>query len=208
MRDKYFRIGSGTRLMSVVSFNSIWTPVRYDGYVEVGDMVDGIDYLIGELNDYGELSIFHNVEGESMLDLVCSFLGMSKVDDLVCSFLGMSKVDDYLVDYRFSFPLKSENGHEYDEVSIGKCIPYDDIKIDCDRRLYVLSNLDSRKGLVEFLECLKGLVEYGEFKRYGKLKSILSIDKVVEWCCMFLLSCSLFYLLFFLLLVLFYYLSI
>ena len=198
MRDKYFRIGSGTRLMSVVSFNSIWTPVRYDGYVEVGDMVDRIDYLLGELNGYGELSIFHNLEGESMLDAVCSFLGMSKVDD-------------YLVDYRFSFPLKSENGHEYDEtveVSIGKSIQYDDIEIDCDRRLYVLSNLDTRKGLVEFLECLKGLVKYGEFKRYGKLKSILSIDKVVERCCMFLLSCSLFYLLFFLLLVLFYYLGI
>lgn len=198
MRDKYFRICSGTRLMSVVSFNSIWTPVRYDGYVEVGDMVDRIDYLLGDLNDYSKLSIFHNLEGESMFDLVCSFIGMSKVDG-------------YLVDYRFSFPLKSENGHEYDEtveVSIGKGIQYDDIEIDYDRRLYVLSNLDSRKGLVEFLECLKGLVKYGEFKRYGKLKSILSIDKVVEWCCMFLLSCSLFYLLFFLLLVLFYYLGI
>lgn len=198
MRDKYFRICSGTRLMSVVSFNSIWTPVRYDGYVEVGDMVKGIEYLIRDLNNYGELSIFHNVEGDGMFDLVCSFLGMSKVDG-------------YLVDYRFSFPLKSENGHEYDEtveVSIGKSIQYDDIEIDCDRRLYVLSNLDARKGLVEFLECLKGLVKYGEFKRYGKLKSILSIDKVVEWCCMFLLSCSLFYLLFFLLLVLFYYLGI
>lgn len=198
MRDKYFRIGSGTRLMSVVSFNSICTPVRYDGYVEVGDLVDRIDYLLGDLNDYSKLSIFHNLEGESMFDLVCSFIGMSKVDG-------------YLVDYRFSFPLKSENGHEYDEtveVSIGKSIQYDDIEIDCDRRLYVLSNLDSRKGLVEFLECLKRLVLYGEFKRYGKLKSILSIDKVVEWCCMFLLSCSLFYLLFFLLLVLFYYLGI
>lgn len=198
MRDKYFRICSGTRLMSVVSFPSTGTPVRYDGYVEVGDMVNGIEYLIRELNDYGKLSIFHNVEGEGMFDLVCSFLGMSKVDG-------------YLVDYRFSFPLKSENGHEYDEtveVSIGKGIQYDDIEIDCDSRLYVLSNLDSRKGLVEFLECLKGLVKYGEFKRYGKLKSILSIDKVVEWCCMFLLSCSLFYLLFFLLLVLFYYLGI
>lgn len=198
MRDKYFRIGSGTRLMSVVSFPSTGTPVWYDGYVEVGDMVKGIEYLIRDLNDYGKLSIFHNVEGEGMLDLVCSFLGMSKVDG-------------YLVDYRFSFPLKSENGHEYDEtveVSIGKGIQYDDIEIDCDSRLYVLSNLDSRKGLVEFLECLKGLVKYGEFKRYGKLKSILSIDKVVEWCCMFLLSCSLFYLLFFLLLVLFYYLGI
>lgn len=198
MRGKYFRIGSGTRLMSVVSFPSTGTPVRYDGYVEVGDMVKGIEYLIRDLNDYGELSIFHNVEGEGMFDLVCSFLGMSKVDG-------------YLVDYRFSFPLKSENGHEYDEtveVSIGKGIQYDDIEIDCDSRLYVLSNLDSRKGLVEFLECLKGLVKYGEFKRYGKLKSILSIDKVVEWCCMFLLSCSLFYLLFFLLLVLFYYLGI
>lgn len=198
MRDKYFRICSGTRLMSVVSFNSTGTPVRYDGYVEVGDMVDRIEYLIRDLNDYGKLSIFHNVEGDSMFDLVCSFLGMSKVDG-------------YLVDYRFSFPLKSENGHEYDEtveVSIGKGIQYDDIEIDCDSRLYVLSNLDSRKGLVEFLECLKGLVKYGEFKRYGKLKSILSIDKVVEWCCMFLLSCSLFYLLFFLLLVLFYYLGI
>ena len=195
MRDKYFRICSGTRLMSVVSFNSTGTPVRYDGYVEVGDMVDSIDYLLGELNDYGKLSIFHNVEGEGMLDLVCSFLGMSKVDD-------------YLVDYRFSFPLKSENCHEYVEVSIGKNMQYDDIEIDYDRRLYVLSNLDTRKGLVEFLECLKCLVKYGEFKRYGKLKSILSIDKVVEWCCMFLLSCSLFYLLFFLLLVLFYYLGI
>lgn len=198
MRDKYFRICSGTRLMSVVSFNSIWTPVRYDGYVEVGDMVKWIEYLIRDLNDYGKLSIFHNVEGEGMFDLVCSFLGMSKVDD-------------YLVGYRFSFPLKSENGHEYDEtveVSIGKGIQYDDIEIDCDRRLYVLSGLDTRKGLVEFLECLKGLVEYGEFKRYGKLKSILSIGNVVEWCCMFLLSCSLFYLLFFLLLVLFYYLGI
>ena len=198
MRDKYFRIGSGTRLMSVVSFNSIWTPVRYDGYMEVGDIVDSIEYLIGELNDYGKLSIFHNVEGESMFDLVCSFLGMSKVDG-------------YLVGYRFSFPLKSENGHEYDEtveVSIGKGIQYDDIEIDCDRRLYVLSGLDSRKGLVEFLECLKGLVLYGEFKRCGKLKSILSIGNVVELCCMFLLSCSLFYLLFFLLLVLFYYLGI
>ena len=198
MRDKYFRICSGTRLMSVVSFPSTGTPVRYDGYVEVGDMVDGIEYLIRDLNDYSKLSIFNNVEGEGMFDLVCSFLGMSKVDG-------------YLVDYRFSFPLKSENGHESDEtveVSIGKGIQYDDIEIDCDSRLYVLSNLDSRKGLVEFLECLKGLVKYGEFKRYGKLKSILSIDKVVEWCCMFLLSCSLFYLLFFLLLVLFYYLGI
>ena len=198
MRDKYFRICSGTRLMSVVSFNSIWTPVRYDGYVEVGDMVKGIEYLIRDLNDYGKLSIFHNVEGDSMFDLVCSFLGMSKVDG-------------YFVGYRFSFPLKSENGHEYDEtveVSIGKSIQYDDIEIDCDRRLYVLSNIDSRKGLAEFLKCLKGLVKYGGFKRYGKLKSILSIDKVVEWCCMFLLSCSLFYLLFFLLLVLFYYLGI
>ena len=195
MRDKYFRIGSGTRLMSVVSFPSTGTPVRYDGYVEVGDMVKGIEYLIRDLNDYGKLSIFHNVEGDDMFDLVCSFLGMSKVDG-------------YLVGYRFSFPLKSENCHEYVEVSIGKSIQYDDIEIDCDRRLYVLSNLDSRKGLVEFLECLKGLVKYGEFKRYGKLKSILSIDKVVEWCCMFLLSCSLFYLLFFLLLVLFYYLGI
>ena len=198
MRDKYFRIGSGTRLMSIVSFHSTGTPVRYDGYVEVGDMVKGIEYLIRDLNDYGELSIFHNVEGEGMFDLVCSFLGMSKVDG-------------YLVDYRFSSHLKSENGHEYDEtveVSIGKGIQYDDIEIDCDRKGYVLSNLDSRKGLVEFLECLKGLVKYGEFKRYGKLKSILSIDKVVEWCCMFLLSCSLFYLLFFLLLVLFYYLGI
>lgn len=194
MRDKYFRIGSGTRLMSVVSFPSTGTPVWYDGYVEVGDMVKGIEYLIRDLNDYGELSIFHNVDGEGMFDLVCSFLGMYKVDG-----------------YRFSFPLKSENGHEYDdivEVSIGNGIQYDDIEIDCDSRLYVLSNLDSRKGLVEFLECLKGLVKYGEFKRYGKLKSILSIDKVVEWCCMFLLSCSLFYLLFFLLLVLFYYLCI
>ena len=200
MRDKYFRIGSGTRIMSVVSFNSIWTPVRYDGYVEVGDMVKGIEYLIRDLNDYGKLSIFHNVECDGMLDLACSFLGMSKV-----------KFDGYLFGYRFSFPLKSENGHEYDEiveVSIGKGIQYDDIEIDCDRRLYVLSGLDSRKGLVEFLECLKCLVKYGEFKRYGKLKSILSIDKVVEWCCMFLLSCSLFYLLFFLLLVLFYYLGI
>lgn len=198
MRDKYFRICSGTRLMSVVSFPSTGTPVWYDGYVEVGDMVKGIEYLIRDLNDYGKLSIFHNVEGEGMFDLVCSFLGMSKVDD-------------YLVGYRFSFPLKSENGHEYDEtveVSIGKGIQYDDIEIDCDRRLYVLSGLDTRKGLVEFLECLKGLVEYGEFKRYGKLKSILSIGNVVEWCCMFLLSCSLFYLLFFLLLVLFYYLGI
>ena len=198
MRDKYFRICSGTRLMSVVSFNSTGTPVRYDGYVEVGDMVDSIDYLLGELNDYGKLSIFHNVEGEGMLDLVCSFLGMSKVDG-------------YLVDYRFSFPLKSENGHEYDEtveVSIGKGIQCLDVDNDCNRNGYVLSGRDSRKGLVEFLECLKGLVKYGEFKRYGKLKSILSIDKVVEWCCMFLLSCSLFYLLFFLLLVLFYYLGI
>ena len=195
MRDKYFRICSGTRLMSVVPFNSTGTPVWYDGYVEVGDMVKGIEYLIRDLNDYGKLSIFHNVEGDSMFDLVCSFLGMSKVDG-------------YLVDYRFSFPLNSENCHEYVEVSIGKSIQYDDIEIDCDRRLYVLSNLDNRKGLVEFLECLKGLVKYGEFKRYGKLKSILSIDKVVEWCCMFLLSCSLFYLLFFLLLVLFYYLGI
>lgn len=198
MRGKYFRIGSGTRIMSVVSFPSTGTPVWYDGYVEVGDMVDGIEYLIRDLNDYGKLSIFHNVEGESMFDLVCSFLGMSKVDG-------------YLVDYRFSFPLKSENGHEYDEtveVSIGKSIQYDDIEIDCDRRLYVLSGLDSRKGLVEFLECLKGLVKNGEFKRYGKLKSILSIGNVVELCCMFLLSCSLFYLLFFLLLVLFYYLGI
>ena len=195
MRDKYFRICSGTRLMSVVSFNSTGTPVRYDGYVEVGDMVDRIDYLIRDLNDYGKLSIFHNVEGEGMLDLVCSFLGMSKVDG-------------YLVDYRFSFPLKSENGHEYDEVSIGKGIQCWDADNECNRKGYVLSGLDSRKGLVKFLECLKGLVKYGEFKRYGKLKSILSIDKVVEWCCMFLLSCSLFYLLFFLLLVLFYYLGI
>ena len=198
MRGKYFRIGSGTRLMSVVSFPSTGTPVRYDGYVEVGDMVDGIEYLIRDLNDYGKLSIFHNVEGESMFDLVCSFLGMSKVDG-------------YLVDYRFSFPLKSENGHEYDEtveVSIGKGIQCWDADNDCNRKGDVLSGLDSRKGLVEFLECLKGLVKYGEFKRYGKLKSILSIDKVVEWCCMFLLSCSLFYLLFFLLLVLFYYLGI
>ena len=198
MRDKYFRIGSGTRLMSVVSFNSIWTPVRYDGYVEVGDMVDRIDYLLRDLNDYSKLSIFHNLEGESMFDLVCSFLGMTKVDG-------------YLVDYRFSFPLKSENGYEYDdtvEVSIGKGIQCLDVDNDCNRKGYVLSGLDSRKGLVEFLECLKGLVKYGEFKRYGKLKSILSIDKVVEWCCMFLLSCSLFYLLFFLLLVLFYYLGI
>lgn len=198
MRDKYFRIGSGTRLMSVVSFPSTGTPVRYDGYVEVGDMVDRIDYLLGDLNDYGELSIFHDVEGEGMLDLVCSFLGMSKVDGC-------------LVDYRFSFPLKSENGHEYDEtveVSIGNGIQCLDVDNDCNRKGYVLSGLDSRKGLVEFLECLKGLVKYGEFKRYGKLKSILSIDKVVEWCCMFLLSCSLFYLLFFLLLVLFYYLGI
>ena len=195
MRDKYFRICSGTRLMSVVSFNSTGTPVRYDGYVEVGDMVDRIDYLIRDLNDYGKLSIFHNVEGEGMLDLVCSFLGMSKVDG-------------YLVGYRFSFPLKSENGHEYDEVSIGKGIQCWDADNECNRKGYVLSGLDSRKGLVKFLECLKGLVKYGEFKRYGKLKSILSIDKVVEWCCMFLLSCSLFYLLFFLLLVLFYYLGI
>ena len=195
MRNKYFRIGSVTRLMSVVSFNSIWTPVRYDGYVEVGDMVDGIDYLIRDLNDYGELSIFHNLEGEGMLDVVCSFLGMSKVDD-------------YLVDYRFSFPLKSENGHEYAEVSIGKGIQCLDVDNDCNRKGYVLSGLDSRKGLVKFLECLKGLVKNGEFKRYGKLKSILSIGNVVEWCCMFLLSCSLFYLLFFLLLVVFYYLGI
>ena len=198
MRDKYFRIGSGTRLMSVVSFPSTGTPVRYDGYMEVGDMVDGIDYLLGDLNDYGKLSIFHDVEGDGMLDLVCSFLGMSKVDG-------------YLVDYRFSFPLKSENGHEYDEtveVSIGKGIQCLDVDNDCNRKGYVLSGLDTRKGLVEFLECLNGLVKNGEFKRYGKLKSILSIDKVVEWCCMFLLSCSLFYLLFFLLLVLFYYLGI
>ena len=198
MRDKYFRIGNGTRIMSVVSFNSTGTPVWYDGYVEVGDMVKGIEYLIRDLNDYGKLSIFHNVEGDSMFDLVCSFLGMSKVDG-------------YLVDYRFSFPLKSENGHEYDEtveVSIGKGIQCLDVDNDCNRKGYVLSGLDSRKGLAEFLECLKGLVKYGEFERYGKLKSILSIDKVVEWCCMFLLSCSLFYLLFFLLLVLFYYLGI
>ena len=198
MRDKYFRICSGTRLMSVVSFNSTGTPVRYDGYVEVGDMVDSIDYLLGELNDYGKLSIFHNLDGEGMLDVVCSFLGMSKVDG-------------YLVDYRFSFPLKSENGHEYDEtveVSIGKGIQCCDIDNECNCKGYVLSGLDTRKGLAEFLKCLKGLVKYGEFKRYGKLKSILSIDKVVEWCCMFLLSCSLFYLLFFLLLVLFYYLGI
>ena len=198
MRDKYFRICSGTRLMSVVSFPSTGTPVRYDGYVEVGDMVDRIEYLLGELNDYGKLSIFHNVEGDDMFDLVCSFLGMSKVDG-------------YLVGYRFSFPLKSENGHEYDEtveVSIGKGIQCLDVDNDCNRKGYVLSGLDSRKGLAEFLECLKGLVKYGEFKRYGKLKSILSIDKVVEWCCMFLLSCSLFYLLFFILLVLFYYLGV
>ena len=195
MRDKYFRIGSGTHLMSVVSFPSTGTSVWYDGYVEVGDMVDSIDYLLGELNDYGKLSIFHNVEGDSMFDLVCSFLGMSKVDG-------------YLVDYRFSFPLKSENGHEYVEVSIGKSIQCFDIDNECNCKGYVLSGLDSRKGLVEFLECLERLVLYGEFKRYGKLKSILSIDKVVEWCCMFLLSCSLFYLLFFLLLVLFYYLGI
>ena len=184
--------------MSVVSFNSTGTPVRYDGYVEVGDMVDRIDYLIRDLNDYGKLSIFHNVDGEGMLDLVCSFLGMSKVDG-------------YLVGYRVSFPLKSENGHEYDEtveVSIGKGIQCLDVDNDCNRKGYALSGLDSRKGLAEFLECLKGLVKYGEFKRYGKLNSILSIDKVVEWCCMFLLSCSLFYLLFFLLLVLFYYLGI
>lgn len=195
MRDKYFRICSGTRLMSVVSFHSTGTPVRYDGYVEVGDMVKGIEYLIRDLNDYGKLSIFHNVEGDSMFDLVCSFLGMSKVDG-------------YLVDYRFSFPLKSENCYEYVEVSIGKGIQCLDVDNDCNRKGYVLSGLDSRKGLAEFLECLKGLVKYGEFKRYGKLKSILYIDKVVEWCCMFLLSCSLFYLLFFLLLVLFYYLGI
>ena len=198
MRDKYFRICSGTRLMSVVSFPSTGTPVWYDGYVEVGDMVNGIEYLIGDLNDYGKLSIFNNVEGDDMFDLVCSFLGMSKVDG-------------YLVGYRFSFPLKSENGHEYDEtveVSIGKGIQCWDVDNECNCKGYVLSGLDSRKGLVEFLECLKGLVKYGEFKRYGKLKSILSIDKVVEWCCMFLLSCSLFYLLFFLLLVLFYYLGI
>ena len=198
MRDKYFRICSGTRLMSVVSFPSTGTPVWYDGYVEVGDMVKGIEYLIRDLNDYGKLSIFHNVEGDDMFDLVCSFLGMSKVDG-------------YLVGYRFSFPLKSENGHEYDEtveVSIGKGIQCLDVDNDCNRKGYVLSGLDSRKGLVEFLECLKGLVKYGEFKRYGKLKSILSIGNVVEWCCMFLLSCSLFYLLFFLLLVLFYYLGI
>lgn len=183
MRDKYFRIGSGTRLMSVVSFPSTGTPVWYDGYVEVGDMVKGIDYLIRDLNDYGELSIFHNVDGDSMFDLVCSFLGMSKVDG-----------------YRFSFPLKSENGHEYDEtveVSIGKSIQYDDIEIDCDRRLYVLSNLDTRKGLIKFLECLKGLVLYGEFKRW------LSIGKVVRWCFTILNLLCLFYLLFFLLLVLF-----
>ena len=200
MRDKYFRIGSGTRLMSVVSFNSTGTPVRYDGYVEDGDMVDRIDYLIRDLNDYGKLSIFHNVDGEGMLDLVCSFLGMSKV-----------KFDGYLFGYRFSFPLKSENGHEYDEtveVSIGKGIQCWDADNECNCKGYVLSGLDSRKGLVEFLECLKGLVKYREFKRYGKLKSILSIGNVVEWCCMFLLSCSLFYLLFFLLLVLFYYLGI
>lgn len=187
MRDKYFRIGSGTRLMSVVSFPSTGTPVWYDGYVEVGDMVDGIDYLIRDLTDYGKLSIFHNVEGEGMLDLACSFLGMSKVDG-----------------YRFSFPLKSENGHEYDEdveVSIGKSIQYDDI--DCVRRLYVLSNLDTRKGLIEFLECLKGLVLYGEFKRYDKLKRWLSIWKVVKWCFTILNLFCLFYLLFFLLLVLF-----
>lgn len=192
MRDKYFRIGSGTRLMSVVSFPSTWTPVRYDGYVEVGDMVKGIEYLIRDLNDYGELSIFHNVEGEGMFDLVCSFLGMSKVDG-------------YLVDYRFSFHLKSENGHEYDEtveVSIGKGIQYDDIEIDCDRKGYVLSGLDTRKGLVEFLECLKRLVLYGEFKRW------LSIGKVVRWCFTILNLFCLFYLLFFLLLVLFYYLGI
>ena len=195
MRDKYFRICSGTRLMSVVSFNSTGTPVRYDGYVEVGDMVDRVDYLIGDLNAYGKLSIFHNVDGEGMLDLVCSFLGMSKVDG-------------YLVDYRFSFPLNSENGHEYVEVSIGKGIQCCDVDNECNCKGHVLSGLDTRKGLVEFLECLKGLVKYGEFKRYGKLKSILSIDKVVEWCCMFLLSCYLFYLLFFLLLVLFYYLGI
>ena len=198
MRDKYFRICSGTRLMSVVSFPSTGTPVRYDGYVEVGDMVDRIEYLLGELNDYGKLSIFHNVEGDDMFDLVCSFLGMSKVDG-------------YLVGYRFSFPLKSENGHEYDEtveVSIGKGIQCWDADNECNCKGYVLSGLDSRKGLVEFLECLKRLVLYGEFKRYGKLKSILSIGNVVEWCCMFLLSCSLFYLLFFLLLVLFYYLGI
>ena len=188
MRDKYFRIGSGTRLMSVVSFPSTGTPVWYDGYVEVGDMVDGIDYLIRDLNDYGKLSIFHNVDGEGMLDLVCSFLGMSKVDG-----------------YRFSFPLKSENDHEYDEaveVSIGKSIQYDDIEIDCVRRLYVLSNLYTRKGLIEFLECLKGLVLYGKFRRYGKLKSILSIRKVVKWCFTILNIFCLFYLLFFLLLVL------
>lgn len=189
MRDKYFRIGSGTRLMSVVSFPSTGTPVWYDGYVEVGDMVDGIDYLIRDLNDYGKLSIFHNVEGEGMFDLVCSFLGMSKIDG-----------------YRFSFPLKSENGHEYNEdveVSIGKSIQYDDIEIDCVRRLYVLSNLDTRKGLIEFLDCLKGLVLYGKFRRYGKLKSILSIGKVVKWCFTILNLFCLFYLLFFLLLVLF-----
>lgn len=189
MRDKYFRIGSGTRLMSVVSFPSTGTPVWYDGYVEVGDMVDGIDYLIRDLNDYGKLSIFHNVEGEGMFDLVCSFLGMSKVDG-----------------YRFSFPLKSENGHEYDEtveVSIGKCIQCCDIDNECNCKGYVLSGLDTRKGLVEFLECLKGLVLYGKFRRYGKLKSILSIWKVVKWCFTILNIFCLFDLLFFLLLVLF-----
>lgn len=98
MRDKYFRIGSGTRLMSVVSFNSIWTPVRYDGYMEVGDVVDRIDYLLGELNGYGKLSIFHNHEGESMLDAVCSFLGMSKVDDSEPLESDSTKYERYLMD--------------------------------------------------------------------------------------------------------------
>lgn len=195
MEDKYFRIDSGTRLMSVMYVPSIGFPVGGYGYTSTGDMLESINRMIGELMDDSELSMFHNVDGERMFDMVCHNIGVPCGED-----------------YRLLFPLndiKGPVGYETVEVSIGKRMKYDDIEIDCDRRLYVLSNLDSRKGLIEFLECLKGLVLYGEFKRCcSSFKRWLSMDKVVEWCCMFLLSCSLFYLLFFLLLVLFYHLGI
>lgn len=189
MEDKYFRIGSGSRLMSVMRVPSIGFPVWRYGYTSTGDMLESIGYLIGELRDNSELSLFHNVEGERMLDMLCHYLGVPCGED-----------------YRLLFPLndiKGPVGYGTVEVSISKSIKYDDTKIDCDRRLYVLSNLYSRDGLIEFLECLKGLVLHGEFRKYGKRKSILSIEKVVERCVMFLLSCSLFYLCFFLLVILF-----
>lgn len=176
MEDKYFRIDSGTRLMSVMRIPSIGFPVGRYGYTSTGDMLESINRMIGELMDDSELSMFHNVDGERMFNMVCHNIGVPCGED-----------------YRLLFPLndiKGPVGYETVEVSIGRSLTYDDIEIDCDRRLYVLSNLDSRKGLIEFLECLKGLVLYGllmnndyqmRTKEYDK-SDMICPDERYEFC--------------------------